>query len=131
MSGFHEIRFPDNIAYGATGGPEFATTVVVTGAGQQCAVAGGLVGTGLAFGGIRLLARVLPAEIPRAAEIGLDPQVMLFTALVTLLAGALFGLLPALRLMRPRISACSFENPAWANIQAANENRFFRTCLNT
>jgi hypothetical protein len=24
MSGFHEVRFPDNIAYGATGGPEFA-----------------------------------------------------------------------------------------------------------
>ena len=23
---FHEVRFPDNIAYGATGGPEFATT---------------------------------------------------------------------------------------------------------
>ena len=36
MTGFHEIRFPDNIAYGATGGPEFATTVVVTGAGHEC-----------------------------------------------------------------------------------------------
>jgi uncharacterized protein (TIGR02217 family) len=35
MTGFHEVRFPDNIAYGATGGPEFATTVVVTGAGQE------------------------------------------------------------------------------------------------
>ena len=35
MTGFHEIRFPDNIAYGATGGPEFATTVVVTGAGHE------------------------------------------------------------------------------------------------
>jgi uncharacterized protein (TIGR02217 family) len=32
---FHEVRFPDNIAYGATGGPEFATTVVVTGAGHE------------------------------------------------------------------------------------------------
>ena len=31
MTGFHEVRFPDNIAYGATGGPEFATTVVATG----------------------------------------------------------------------------------------------------
>jgi uncharacterized protein (TIGR02217 family) len=27
MTSFHEVRFPDNIAYGATGGPEFATTV--------------------------------------------------------------------------------------------------------
>jgi uncharacterized protein (TIGR02217 family) len=35
MTGFHEIRFPDNIAYGATGGPEFATTVVATGAGHE------------------------------------------------------------------------------------------------
>ena len=35
MAGFHEIRFPDNIAYGATGGPEFATTVVATGAGHE------------------------------------------------------------------------------------------------
>jgi uncharacterized protein (TIGR02217 family) len=35
MSGFHEVRFPDNIAYGATGGPEFATTVVATSAGHE------------------------------------------------------------------------------------------------
>jgi hypothetical protein len=35
MSGFHEVRFPDNIAYAATGGPEFATTVVATGSGHE------------------------------------------------------------------------------------------------
>jgi uncharacterized protein (TIGR02217 family) len=35
MTGFHNIRFPDNIAYGATGSPEFVTTVVVTGAGYE------------------------------------------------------------------------------------------------
>jgi uncharacterized protein (TIGR02217 family) len=35
MSGFHEVRFPDNIAYGATGGPEFATMVVATGSGHE------------------------------------------------------------------------------------------------
>jgi hypothetical protein len=35
MSGFHEVRFPDNIAYGATGGPEFATTVVATRSGHE------------------------------------------------------------------------------------------------
>jgi uncharacterized protein (TIGR02217 family) len=35
MTGFHEVRFPDNIAYGTTGGPEFATTVVATGAGNE------------------------------------------------------------------------------------------------
>ena len=35
MSGFHEVRVPDSIAYGATGGPEFATTVVATSAGHE------------------------------------------------------------------------------------------------
>jgi uncharacterized protein (TIGR02217 family) len=35
VSGFHEVRFPDNIAYGATGGPEFAPTVVATGSGHE------------------------------------------------------------------------------------------------
>jgi hypothetical protein len=35
MSGFHEVRFPDKIAYGATGGPEFATTVVATTSGHE------------------------------------------------------------------------------------------------
>ena len=35
MSSFHEVRFPDNVAYGATGGPEFATTVVATGSGHE------------------------------------------------------------------------------------------------
>jgi uncharacterized protein (TIGR02217 family) len=35
MTSFHEVRFPDNIAYGATGGPEFATTVVATGGGHE------------------------------------------------------------------------------------------------
>jgi uncharacterized protein (TIGR02217 family) len=30
-----EVRFPDNIVYGTTGGPEFATTVVATSAGHE------------------------------------------------------------------------------------------------
>ena len=41
MTGFHEVRFPDNIAYGATGGPEFATTVVATGAATRSATSTG------------------------------------------------------------------------------------------
>ena len=50
MSGFHEVRFPDNIAYSATGGPEFATTVVATGSGPAspgaflCDIASSVIG---------------------------------------------------------------------------------------
>jgi uncharacterized protein (TIGR02217 family) len=32
---FHEIRFPDDIAFGARGGPEFNTSVVLTGGGFE------------------------------------------------------------------------------------------------
>ena len=32
---FHEVCFPDDIAYGATGGPEFATSVVATASGFE------------------------------------------------------------------------------------------------
>lgn len=32
---FHEVRFPDDIAYGASGGPEFATTIVTMASGYE------------------------------------------------------------------------------------------------
>jgi len=32
---FHEIRFPDDIAFGARGGPEFSTAVIITGGGFE------------------------------------------------------------------------------------------------
>lgn len=36
MPSFHEVQFPTNVAYGATGGPEFNTTIVsATSGGEQ------------------------------------------------------------------------------------------------
>ncbi len=35
MAGFHDVRFPLDLGYGATGGPEFSTQVVVTGSGHE------------------------------------------------------------------------------------------------
>ena len=35
VSGFHEVRFPDRIAVGATGGPAFSTTVIATASGYE------------------------------------------------------------------------------------------------
>ena len=35
MPDFHEVRFPPDIAYGAVGGPEYRTTVVVTASGRE------------------------------------------------------------------------------------------------
>ena len=41
--------------------------------------------------------RLLPVEMPRAADIRMDSHVLLFTTVISLLAGILFGLAPALK----------------------------------
>ncbi|TVR80060.1 MAG: TIGR02217 family protein [Rhodospirillales bacterium] len=35
MSGFHEVQFPPDISYGASGGPGYSTTVVTTASGHE------------------------------------------------------------------------------------------------
>jgi predicted permease len=62
------------------------------------ALAAGAVGVLLASASIDLLHQLAPAELPRADEIAIDPVVLLFTVVISLAAGAVFGLVPALRL---------------------------------
>ncbi len=64
----------------------------------------GTVGVGLAYGGLRLLLTLGP-DLPRLGAIGIDGPVLGFTAAVSLLAGLLFGLMPALRYGRPNLIA--------------------------
>jgi putative ABC transport system permease protein len=59
------------------------------------ALMGGVLGLFLAFWGVRAIIALNPANLPRADEIGVDPPVMLFTLLVSLVTGLLFGLAPA------------------------------------
>jgi predicted permease len=65
------------------------------------AAAGGAVGLLLAAWGTRAALGVLPTALPRSEKIGLDLHVLMFTGGVSLFAGILFGLAPALRLARP------------------------------
>ncbi|MBX3145197.1 MAG: ABC transporter permease [Gemmatimonadales bacterium] len=64
------------------------------------AVAGGL-GLALAYSGLRLLRTIGPQGLPRMSDIGLDLRVLGFTAAISLVAGLLFGLWPALKYGRP------------------------------
>ena len=64
-------------------------------------LAGGVVGLLLAYAGVRALAAADMRNIPRAEEIGIDGTVMLFTLGVSILAGVLFGLAPALHTATP------------------------------
>jgi predicted permease len=64
------------------------------------ACAGGAIGVALAYGGIRLLLRLNPGDIPRLNDISIDGRVLLFSIAVSLATGFLFGLLPALSASR-------------------------------
>ena len=67
-------------------------------------VLGGAFGLALAYGGLRLLAAMAPANLPRQAEISIDPVVLAFTLAVSLLSGLLFGLIPVLKYVGPMMS---------------------------
>jgi predicted permease len=62
---------------------------------------GGLIGLLLAKWGTRAILAALPAALPRAEEIGIDSHVLLFTVGVSALTGILFGLVPAIKTLRP------------------------------
>ena len=64
------------------------------------AIPGGVAGLALAAIGVRALVAIAPAGLPRVNEIALDPAVLAFTAGVTLLTSAIFGLGPALQTAR-------------------------------
>jgi len=64
------------------------------------ALAGGVAGVLLAWGGTSALAALGSKEVPRVDEIRMDGAVLLFSLAASLLTGVLFGLAPALRASR-------------------------------
>jgi putative ABC transport system permease protein len=61
---------------------------------------GAALGVGLAWGGIKLLIAIGPANLPRLDQISLDPVVLGFTAAAAIASALLFGIVPALRASR-------------------------------
>jgi predicted permease len=64
---------------------------------------GGVLGVGIAYEGLRLLAAIGPANLPRLNEISLDARTLGFTLALSLLSGLLFGSIPTLRYAGPRM----------------------------
>lgn len=62
------------------------------------ALAGGTLGLLIATWGTQAAIKLVPDALPRASDIRLDGRVLLFTLAASLLAGILFGLLPALKI---------------------------------
>ena len=61
---------------------------------------GGALGVLLAFWGTKAVLATLPGALPRADEVSLDSHVLFFTTALSLLAGIVFGLAPALKTSR-------------------------------
>src|SRR5262245_65183051 len=58
----------------------------------------------VAYWGVGLLRTIIPENLPRADEIGIDGGVVGFTLLISLGAGILFGLIPALQASKVNLS---------------------------
>ena len=72
--------------------------------GVTLAALGGAAGLGLAYGGLKSLIAANPNSLPRAADIGLDVRVVVFTILTALLTGVVFGLAPLLHVGQRAVS---------------------------
>ena len=77
-------------------------------------LAGGIFGIGLAYGGLRVLLRTAPANLPRVDEISIDPTVLLFTLGLSLFSAFLFGMLPVTRYARPVGAAVLSAGARWS-----------------
>lgn len=87
-------EFTVRLALGA-GARRIASQLLVESA--LLAVGGAVLGVALAAAGIRFLVANTPAGVPRIENATLNGTVLLFTALVTVVAALVFGLLPARR----------------------------------
>jgi len=58
---------------------------------------GGIGGIALSWMGVRALVNSAPSWLPQLHAIGIDGRVLMFTALLSILSGLLFGVLPALQ----------------------------------
>ena len=65
---------------------------------------GGALGLALAHAGLRMLVAMGPSNLPRLNEISIDPRALMFTIVVSLVSGILFGLIPALKYAGPGVS---------------------------
>ena len=68
------------------------------------AAAGGVSGVLLGAWGLRALLAAVPDNLVRANTVGIDAQVLAFTAALTLLTAVIFGLAPALQVSKPDLN---------------------------
>jgi predicted permease len=63
----------------------------------------GLLGIAASFGMLRLIVAVLPADVPRLQNIGIDAHVLAFAIATSAVVGLIFGIVPAVRATCPGV----------------------------
>jgi predicted permease len=91
------------------------------------ALAGGVLGLVLAYGGVGALRSLVPANTPRMDEVHLDPLVLAFTFAISLFTGLFFGLAPAWHIARTDLRETL--NEAGRGASAAGGTRRLRGVL--
>lgn len=86
------------------------------------ALAGGAAGTLLAVWGVALLVALSAGNIPSTAQVRIDSTVLVFTLLISLATGVLFGLVPALRTIKLNLSE-SLKEGGRSGSDGARRNR--------
>lgn len=94
-----QVRVRETATRLALGAPRRRLATEVLTHALTVAVAGGVLGIGVAFAFIRLLAFFGATRLPRGTEIGIDSTVLLFTLAIAVVAGLIFGAIPAVRLI--------------------------------
>jgi putative ABC transport system permease protein len=82
----------------------------------------GVLGLAFAYGGIRLLAAWNPGNLPRIGDVHIEGTVLLFTLVVSLITGVLFGMVPALHSRRTDLNFALKERSN-ASAGSAGERR--------
>jgi predicted permease len=73
------------------------------------AFAGGVLGLGLAYAALRGLIAAGPTNLPRLAEISIDPSALLFSLAISVITGLLFGLMPVMKYGNPQLGTALRE----------------------
>lgn len=87
------------------------------------ALAGGILGLGVAHGGVELLLALQPPNVPRLESAGLDPRVAGFALAVAVLTGLGVGLLPALQISRAKLSGPLKEGRGQTRARSSERSR--------
>jgi predicted permease len=88
----------------AMGGSPFAIIRQLLSESVVLAGIAAILGIVLAKLGIVLLLQLAPTNLPRLADVALDPMVLAFTVLISIAAVVVFGLVPSLRASRPDLA---------------------------